>query len=177
MAIKYPKIFSTLIMVLAIVGLLACMLVSSTQSHADSTGDGVNIGAVSTSDIYFMQSTANNKTGDYTVLDNAIKLKEGILKPEELPKIRIWFDKVQNKIWTLDHRRLIAFKLAGIKTVSVIWGTEDEIKQGSFKMTTQNSGDEIDLLFPNNKFYPIKRMEDNILSLEELKQLKNLYQG
>ncbi|SDZ23473.1 hypothetical protein [Thermoactinomyces sp. DSM 45892] len=127
--------------------------------------------------IHFMQSTAKNKTGDYTVLDNAVALKEGTLKPEELPQIRVWRDK-DKKIWTLDHRRLIAFKLAGIKNVSVRWATEDEIKHDAFKMTTPNGGEAIDLLCPNSKTLTVKRAEDySVWSLEYLKQIRSLYQG
>jgi len=63
-------------------------------------------------EIHFMQSSIKNQTGEHTVLNNAAALKNGTLKPNELPAIKIWQDS-SGKLWTLDHRRLAAFKLQG----------------------------------------------------------------
>ncbi|WP_186323964.1 hypothetical protein [Bacillus thuringiensis] len=179
---KYPKFFS--VMVLSIFSLLASLVLLPSHSYAATINGQVTVNQVNildTDGIYFMQSTANYmnlQTKDYTVLDNAIALKEGTLKPENLPKIRVWFDKTNNKIWTLDHRRLISFKLAGIKNISVLWATEDEIKQGSVKMTTLNGGNTINLLFSNSKSFEVERMKDySVWSLDYLKDIKKMYQN
>lgn len=70
--------------------------------------------------INFMQDSIKNQTGDYTVLDNANALANGTLKAGDLPAIRVWQDEA-GKIWTLDHRRLGAFRLGGVGEVPVQW--------------------------------------------------------
>ncbi|MGG0262808.1 hypothetical protein, partial [Bacillus mycoides] len=109
----------------------------------------------------------------------SLSLREGTLKVEEIPKIHVWFDAIRNKIWTLDHRRLIAFTLAGIKNIPVEWASEEEIERYSWRMTTPNDGEEIGLLFSDkNKIFPIKRAGDySTWSLEELKKLIDIYQN
>ncbi|BFO08054.1 hypothetical protein GGER_05640 [Serratia rubidaea] len=87
-------------------------------------------------DIHFMQSSINNQTGEYTVLNNAAALKNGTLKPTDLPAIKIWQDS-SGKLWTLDHQRLAAFKLSGLKEVPVQWATEKEIAGQMWNITTR----------------------------------------
>ncbi|OWF85734.1 hypothetical protein B4914_16750 [Yersinia entomophaga] len=69
-------------------------------------------------DIHYMQSSIKNQTGAHTVLDNAAALANGTLKAADLPAIKVWRDAT-GKIWTLDHRRLAAFKIAGLESVPV----------------------------------------------------------
>ncbi|WP_210501247.1 RHS repeat-associated core domain-containing protein, partial [Pantoea ananatis] len=93
-------------------------------------------------DIHFMQSSIKNQTGEHTVLNNAAALKNGTLKPTDLPAIKIWQDS-SGKLWTLDHRRLAAFKLSGLKEIPVQWATEKEIAGQMWKMTTKTDGKSI----------------------------------
>jgi hypothetical protein len=89
-----------------------------------------------------MQSSIKNQTGEHTVLNNATALKNGALKPTDLPAIKIWQDS-SGKLWTLDHRRLAAFKLSGLKEIPVQWATDKEIAGQMWKMTTQTDGKSI----------------------------------
>lgn len=73
-----------------------------------------------------MQSSIKNETGEYTVLQNAEALKNGTLKPSDLPTMKVWKDE-SGKIWTLDHRRLGAYRLAEFNDVPVQWATPEEI--------------------------------------------------
>uniref|UniRef100_UPI003F6582FC RHS repeat-associated core domain-containing protein n=1 Tax=Pectobacterium aquaticum TaxID=2204145 RepID=UPI003F6582FC len=93
-------------------------------------------------DIHFMQSSIKNQTGAHTVLDNAKALSNGSLKPSDLPAIKVWKDP-SGKIWTLDHRRLAAFKIAGLNEVPVQWATPKEIAGQMWKMTTKTNGESI----------------------------------
>jgi len=78
-------------------------------------------GLLNPKDIHFMQSSIKNSTGEFTVLGNAEALKSGVLDPEIL-RMNIWKD-ANGKIWTLDHRRLGAFKLSGLNETPVNWAT------------------------------------------------------
>ncbi len=101
-------------------------------------------------DVRFMQSSIKNQTGEYTVLGNAEALKKGILLPTDLALIRLWKDDKGN-IWTLDHRRLAAFRLAGLESVPFQWATEEEVKNQMWKMTTRTEGKTIRLKLGNGK--------------------------
>ena len=105
-------------------------------------------GTMNPDKIHFMQSSAKNKTGDYTVIDNANALSNGTLQPEIL-KIKIWKDS-NDKIWTLDHRRLAAFKIAK-KCVPYEWTSQKEIDSQMWKMTTKTGGQTIKLKLGNGK--------------------------
>ncbi len=91
-----------------------------------------------------MQSSIKNKTGDFTVLGNAGALKNGVLKVSDLPTVKVWKDAT-GKIWSLDHRRLAAFKLADIKEIPVQWATKSEVAGQMWKMTTKTGGESIRL--------------------------------
>ena len=59
-----------------------------------------------------MQSSIKNQTGDYTVLDNAQALKEGTLKPSDLPEIRIWKDNYLSiYVFLVNHLVLVCLPL------------------------------------------------------------------
>jgi RHS repeat-associated protein len=104
-------------------------------------------GTMDPKDIHFMQNNAKNrsKDGQYTVLDNAESLKRGTLDPNSIPKIRVWQD-ASGKVWTLDHRRLAAFRLAK-KCVPVNRVPKDELDPSEVrrKMTTDNDGKSMEL--------------------------------
>ena len=99
-------------------------------------------GTVNPNDVHFMQDSIRNQTGDHTVLDNAEALRNGTLSVNDLPNIRIWEDK-NGVLWTLDHRRLAAFRLAGLEEVPFEWANIDDVLRQSWKMTTQNGGTSI----------------------------------
>ena len=84
------------------------------------------------------------------MLGNAAALRNGALKASDLPIMRVWQDKT-GKIWTLDHRRLAAFRLARLNSVPVRWATPNEIAQNMWKMTTKNGGVSIELKLGNGK--------------------------
>lgn len=74
------------------------------------------------SEIRFTQISASNSTGNYTVLDNAKSLADGTLKPETLSPIRVMRDIDQEgnmAFWTMDNRRLISHRLAGLDSIPV----------------------------------------------------------
>lgn len=102
-----------------------------------------------------MQSSIKNQTGEYTVLGNAEALKNGTLKPTDLPSIKIWQD-AEGQLWTLDHRRLAAFRLAGLEEVPFQWATQEEITGQMWKMTTQTGGTSIKLKLENGESITIK---------------------
>ena len=106
-------------------------------------------GTMPTKDIHFMQSSAKNQTGDYTVLQNAADLKSGKLDPNIL-RINIWKDE-SGKTWTLDHRRLAAFKIAKIECTPVQEANSSMVKRQMWKMTTKTEGKSMTLKLGNGK--------------------------
>ena len=67
----------------------------------------------------------------------------------EYAKIKIWKDS-NDKIWTLDHRRLAAFKIAK-KCVPYEWASQKEIDSQMWKMTTKTGGQTIKLKLGTDK--------------------------
>lgn len=125
-------------------GILA-EIAAGTPALGISAANKVKVGEnamLKTSEIHFMQSSIKNTTGQYTVVGNAVKLELGILKPEVL-RIDVWKD-ASGKIWTLDHRRLGAFKLAELEHVPVKWANPDG---QLWKMSTKTGGTEIKIKF------------------------------
>ena len=99
---------------------------------------------VNPKDVNFMQSSIKNQTGEHTVLGNAEALKSSALKATDLPEIRIWQD-ADGKLWTLDHRRLAAFRMAELDSVPFRWATDEEVANQMWKMTTKTNGISIKL--------------------------------
>ena len=99
---------------------------------------------VNPKDVNFMQSSIKNQTGEHTVLGNAEALKSGAFKATDLPEIRIWQD-ADGKLWTLDHRRLAAFRMAELDSVPFRWATDEEVANQMWKMTTKTNGISIKL--------------------------------
>ncbi len=85
------------------------------------------------------------------MLGNAEGLKNGSLSPNDLPPIRVWRDPDGN-IWTLDHRRLVAFNLAGLDEVPCQWVSYDCAMDQWWKMTTVNGGKSIKLTFDDGDY-------------------------
>ncbi|EOX5984982.1 RHS repeat-associated core domain-containing protein, partial [Proteus mirabilis] len=105
-------------------------------------------GNINPKDVRYMQSSIKNQTGEYTVLGNADSLLNGTLKPSDLPPIKIWKDDL-GKIWTLDHRRLATFKLAGLDSVPFKWASPREVADQMWKMTTKTDGKSVILKLGN----------------------------
>ena len=99
------------------------------------------------STIQHMQGSISNPTEDYFVLYNAKLVQEGQLS---LPPIKVWKNLDPNApgIWTLDHRRLAAYQLAGVKEIKVIWADPKEVIGDSFKMGTQTKGKDLTVWVP-----------------------------
>lgn len=110
------------------------------ESGAGESGSNT----VNPKDVNFMQSSIKNQTGEHTVLGNAEALKSGALKATDLPEIRIWQD-ADGKLWTLDHRRLAAFRMAELDSVPFRWATDEEVANQMWKMTTKTNGISIKL--------------------------------
>jgi len=102
-----------------------------------------------------MQNSIKNKNGDYTVLGNADALKSGKLSPSDLKNINVWKDDAE-KIWTLDHRRLAAFRIAGTEKIPVQWATKEMVESQMWKMTTKNGGASIKLKIGDGNNLTIK---------------------
>lgn len=72
--------------------------------------------------------------------DTISGLKNGSIKPTDLPEIRIV--EKDGKLFTLDNRRLYAAHEAGTQ-VRYRMATPEEVAKESWKFTTQNDGTSI----------------------------------
>jgi hypothetical protein len=72
-----------------------------------------------------------------TIAELAEALKTGQVRPEDVPPLRLV--EKDGEYFTLDNRRLEAFRRAGVE---IPWrlATAEEIERGSFKFTTTNGG-------------------------------------
>lgn len=104
--------------------------------------------SLSIGEIHMMQASVSNPTGDYFVLQNGITFKNNPALFESLPRIRVWVNEADGKIWTLDHRRLAAAKLAGFERVTIEWASQGEVMGEFWKMTTTGSGLDIKIRVP-----------------------------
>ena len=100
---------------------------------------------VNIDELFFSQLGCQNASeGGFTVINNAKAFRDGTLKVDDLPALRVWRDSETQKIWTLDHRRLAAMKLSGrIKEAKVEFVSEEIVKQQRFKFDTQTNGEVI----------------------------------
>ncbi len=111
----------------------------------------INSRLINIDEIHFMQSSIKNTTGEFTVLGNAASLKSGTLNPDVLT-MSVWKD-INGKVWTLDHRRLAAFKLSGLKKAPVNFTSPTG---QMWKMTTTNGGTSIKLKLGGGKNMIVK---------------------
>ena len=72
-----------------------------------------------------------------TIDDLAEGLLSGRINPSDVPAIRI--TEVEGKLFTLDNRRLEAFRRAGID-IPYRWATPEELAREGWKFTTTNEG-------------------------------------
>lgn len=109
------------------------------------------------SEIFFMQGNARSKSsksrGGYLVTDNAQKLRNSNLSVKDLPMITVWKDTTE-KVWTLNHRRLVAMILSDVVfTVPVHWASTEKVLKFSNqkKFYPIDKGRSIDLIFVDEK--------------------------
>ena len=106
-----------------------------------------NINVVNVSERHFMQRSINHKSskknGGYSVINNALQIQDKKINVVDIPSITVWRD-TDGKIWTLNHRRLAAFVMAGIDKVPVVWAEEQLILNRDTK----------------DKYYPYKNSQE-----------------
>ena len=71
----------------------------------------------------------------------------------------VWSLKMQMAIttlWTLDHRRLAAFRIAGLDSVPFRWATDEEVANQTWKMTTKTNGTSVKLKLGNGQSMTIQ---------------------
>jgi RHS repeat-associated protein len=102
-------------------------------------------------EIHFMQNSIKNVTGEFTVLGNAEALRAGTLDPRLLT-MSVWKD-ASGKVWTLDHRRLAAFRISGLKEAPVQWANPSG---QMWKLTTTNAGTSIKLKLGQGQSITVK---------------------
>jgi RHS repeat-associated protein len=97
-------------------------------------------GVMNTSTIRFTQDSVGKafKDGSGTLSDLVKGLKDGSVKTTDVPAIRV-FQK-DGKWYTLDNRRLEAFKQADVKNIPIKKATQEEIEKEAWKFTTKNDG-------------------------------------
>jgi RHS repeat-associated protein len=114
------------------------MIAFSGPGGGESTTKLASTGEISPELVRFTQDSisptfkAGGKVGDL-----ASGLKSGTVDPESVQRIRI-FEK-DGKLYTLDNRRLAAFKEAG-KPVPYTVASPKEVTQEGYKFTTKNDG-------------------------------------
>jgi hypothetical protein len=124
---------------------------------------------VEVKEIRFMQSSISNPTGDYFVLENAYNLYMGKSLPAN--NIKIWYNMAEDAkgLWTVDHRRLAAYKIAGRENIKIEYIHPDELMaKNTFKMTTKTKGTDMDIIVyldENGKF--IKKPEKGMFGNKE----------
>lgn len=98
--------------------------------------------------VLFSQNTCSATFRDgRSVLELIADLKAGRIKAENVPALRVFLHN--GAIWSLDNRRLYAFKEAGLP-VRIVLATEAEIKKEAYKYSTTSGGRTIRLTGLNN---------------------------
>lgn len=104
---------------------------------------GVATNTVDPNTVRFSQDSASHTFRDgRSVSAMAADLKSGDLLPGNVQPIRLV--ERDGLMFTLDHRRLVAFQEAGVR-VPFRMATQREITKGASKFTTKNNGTSIQL--------------------------------
>lgn len=86
-----------------------------------------------------MQDSAGPTFRDKKTLEATIEgLRNGTIKPEDIPPVRV--TEVNGEVYTLDHRRLIAFREAGVPIGYQKVNSEDVAREIDDKMQTKDGG-------------------------------------
>jgi hypothetical protein len=111
-------------------------LLEGANSLAEERGESIQL--LNPQSIRFSQASIKATFRDGASIDDmAEELQSGRLHPYDVPAIRI-FER-DGKLFTLDNRRLEAFRRAGLD-VPVRMATPQEIAEESWKFTTNNDG-------------------------------------
>ena len=106
------------------------------NSLAEERGRSVQL--LNPQSIRFSQASIKATFRDGTSIDDlAEELQSGHIRPHDVPAIRVLTR--DGKLFTLDNRRLEAFRRAGID-VPVRMATRQEIAEEAWKFTTHNDG-------------------------------------
>lgn len=98
-------------------------------------------------DIRFMQDSASGVFQDNKrdIIELARQIQKDPASIEKLPKIEVWQDE-QGRIWTINHRRLIAMILSGIVLkIPVIFADEATVQKNRHEFTTTTNGKTINI--------------------------------
>ena len=88
--------------------------------------------------IRFSQASIKATFQDGTSIDDLVaKLRDGRIRPQDIPAIRVFVR--DGKLFTLDNRRLEAFRRAGVD-VPVRMASPQEMADEAWKFTTHNDG-------------------------------------
>jgi len=99
-----------------------------------------SIGYIDPSKVRFSQSSINYHFKDRTmgtIDDLAEGLRSGKIAPSDIPPIRVL--EINGQLFTLDNRRLEAFRRAGVD-IPYRYATPEEIARERWKFTTTNEG-------------------------------------
>ena len=118
-------------------------------NYPDVFAGNTNIGTINkgnsqptSSSIHYSQNSISSKFKDGSSVDDMIQgLKTGEISIDNIPAIRIF--RKDGVLYSLDNRRLYAFKQAGIENIPYRWATPEEIANESWKFTTENGGSSI----------------------------------
>ena len=100
-------------------------------------------GQVDPSDIRFSQNNISENFRDGSSVDDLVTgLLNSTVDPNSIPPIRVF--EVDGQLVTLDNRRLYAYQQADIP-IRVEPATPAQIRNESFKFTTENGGTDIDV--------------------------------
>lgn len=98
-------------------------------------------GVIDPTSVNFTQDSIRSTFKDGGSLQDLVSgLKDGSINPSDIPAIRVF--EVDGALFSLDNRRLHAFRKAGVP-IRVKPATVDEISDESFKFTTKNGGESI----------------------------------
>jgi hypothetical protein len=104
-------------------------------------------------ELHFMQrySTEQMDNRKFSVVETAHALKDGDIDISFFPPIEVWRDST-GKVWSLDHRRLAAYRLSGlVKNVPVKWVDEAKVRADAFKFEPYQDGRTIQILLEDGR--------------------------
>ncbi len=88
--------------------------------------------------VRFTQESVRYRFKDGSSIDDlADALRNGRIRPEEVPPLRLV--EIQGSLFTLDNRRLVAFRRAG-QEIPWTMATPEEVLDEAWKFTTKNEG-------------------------------------
>ena len=116
---------------------------STTREIIPATPGVDNPSTLNPSEILLAQKNISNRTGDagenYFVLKNVYQYLSNELELSVFDKkaIKVFRNLDDGQIWTLDHRRLVFFKLGNVDNVKVEWADPQTVLAEAYKMSTK----------------------------------------